>query len=41
MRKKLLAMILAGVTAMSMLTGCGGNANEPKKKKKRNLMWEM
>ena len=39
MRKKLLAMILAGVTAMSMLTGCGGNANEPKKEEKRNLMW--
>lgn len=37
MRKKLLAMILAGVTAMSMLTGCGGNANEPKKEEKKEL----
>ena len=31
MKKKLLSMLLVGVTAMSMLAGCGGSSEEPKK----------
>ena len=31
MKKKLLSMLLVGVTAMSLLAGCGGSSEEPKK----------
>ena len=31
MKKKLLSMLLVGATAMSLLAGCGGKSEEPKK----------
>lgn len=35
MKKKLLSMLLVGVTAMSLLAGCGGSSEEPKKEESK------
>lgn len=38
MKKKLLSMLLVGVTAMSLLAGCGGSSEEPKKKNQKQKL---